>query len=323
VRPNPGRLLPRRGCSFGVYSIPLLYESSVSTLLGFIGQARRVTHPPSILGPHVCIPSELELRWEVELLVTDQPVTSGDVISFELETADLWLSRLIESAEIFSALLREVSREIMPAAGVRWIVESISMASPVSLAVRPTVVDSDLPTDALNNLAETVIGGLELVQSSAQRPMGFSDTALKQAKLLARQAAADRTHVRFASRGRKRPRIFEVTAQFISHVDEILGQTLSAVGTVEGRLEAFNVHGGNRYFNVYDALTDARIRCEFGYRIPVRAIGAAAEQRVAVQGEIFYRESGDIERVRAQSLEVFPEEEDLPSADAAKGILAR
>jgi len=72
---------------------------------------------------------------------------------------------------------------------------------------------------------------------------------------------------------------------------------------------------------VYDALTGERIRCDFAHRIEVSDIGAAAERRVAVHGEIEYRQSGEIVRVIATMLDVFPEEEDLPSPDAVRGIL--
>lgn len=82
-----------------------------------------------------------------------------------------------------------------------------------------------------------------------------------------------------------------MTLQFVANVNVILGEVLYTIGTIEGRLEAFNVHGTVRYFAVYDDLTDTRIRCE-----------------------IFYRNSGDIERIKASSLDVFPDEEDLPTA---------
>lgn len=113
-----------------------------------------------------------------------------------------------------------------------------------------------------------------------------------------------------------------VTSKLIANVDSILGTTISSIGTIEGTLEAFSVHGAARYFNVYDALTGERIRCDCGHRIEMAQIGGAAERRVAVHGEIKYRKTGEIVNVLAQSMEMFPTEDELPLADAVRGILA-
>jgi hypothetical protein len=258
--------------------------------------------------------------------VADESVTSGEAMSIEIDAPDLSLSLLIETTEMFSVLLREVSHEMLPDAPVRWLVERISMSSPLQLAVRPAASRRVVSPKTLNSLTETIFGGLETVQASPKRPPHFNDIALERAKSLAGTAAQGR-HVRF---GRKRGRgshqrlvEVEVTSQFVANVDLILGDTISAIGTIEGRLEAFNMHGDRRYFIVYDDLTGARIQCDFGTRISVREIGEAAHRRVAVHGEIVYRHSGVIVRVKAQSLDVFPDETELPTADDVRGILNR
>jgi hypothetical protein len=111
--------------------------------------------------------------------------------------------------------------------------------------------------------------------------------------------------------------------RLVAHVDSVLGNIVSAIGSVEGRLEGLNVHGSNRYFNVYDDLTGERVQCQFGHRIDVAKIGGAVERRVSVSGEIRYRETGEIVNVIAHSLDVFPQESDLPSADDVYGIIGR
>ena len=113
----------------------------------------------------------------------------------------------------------------------------------------------------------------------------------------------------------------QMTADLSTHVEVILGNTVTSIGTVEGRLEGVNVHGGSRYFAVYDDLTGERIQCHFGHRISAHDIGLAVEKRVAVQGEIRYRENGEIVSVNALSLSSFPPEHELPTADDVLGIL--
>ena len=95
------------------------------------------------------------------------------------------------------------------------------------------------------------------------------------------------------------------------------------MGTVEGTLEVFNVHGARRQFVIYDELTGQRIECHFGHRIALDQITAGAERRVAVTGEIRSRESGEIVSVIATDIEVFPPDDELPNAADVLGILAR
>jgi hypothetical protein len=111
-------------------------------------------------------------------------------------------------------------------------------------------------------------------------------------------------------------------AQFLANIEQMLGGIVRAIGTIEGRLEAVNVHGGVRHFYVYDSLTGERVMCDFGHRVASEQVGHALEHRVAVHGEITYRESGSVVRMSAQSLELFPPEEELPSSDDVRGILA-
>jgi hypothetical protein len=96
---------------------------------------------------------------------------------------------------------------------------------------------------------------------------------------------------------------------------------LTSIGTVEGYLEGLNIHGASRYFSVYDDLTGERIQCHFPHRIKPDDIGLAIDKRVAVQGEIRYRETGEIVSVNAFSLDVFPSEDKLSTADEVLGIL--
>lgn len=250
---------------------------------------------------------------------TAEPQPRKALVSFELETDELALGRLIDTAEDFFTLVREVATAVIPSGDVHWVVDALSMASPVHLAVRPVSDRPDVTPKALSDLADTIVSGIAAVQGAPQRPAHFSDRALERARRLATETTSKSTRLRFRSPARQRP--ITLTPQLVANVDSILGQTVSAIGTVEGRLEAFNVHGTNRYFNVYDALTGERVRCDFAHRIEVTEIGAAAERRVAVHGQIEYRQSGEIVRVTAQSLELFPEEEELPPPEAARGVL--
>lgn len=235
---------------------------------------------------------------------------------FELDHPQLTFPQFIEAADDFLTVLREVATDFFGVGGIRWIVEDVRRSSPVYLSVRPVSARNSIRERQLASLSRVISEGFALVQSRPERPAHFSDLALEKARDLARKVGTDLSLVRVgALEGGT-----SVTAQLIANIDAILGEEVYAVGTVDGRLLGLNVHG-QRYFNVYDALTSERVRCYFGHRISVEDIGQAVERRVAVHGQIQYRPTGQIVSMLADRLDMFPRESELPTADDVRGIL--
>ena len=235
----------------------------------------------------------------------------GDAVSFTLDVAEVTLRRLGELAADLQGLLREIQTGYLPGGHVRWRVERITFASPLTLESRPISVD--VPVTGLRDLSRVVSNGLKQLQQEPTRPAFFTDTALERARDV-------------VTRVRRNDGLLSIDStaldeHVVANVNDVLGTIITVIGSVEGRLEALNVHGTNRFFNVYDSLHGARIRCDFGHRIRADKVGAAAEHRVIVHGEVKYREDGEIVSVVARSLEVLPEEGSLPSADDVLGIL--
>jgi len=240
------------------------------------------------------------------------PVT-GEVVTFTLEADEMTLARLGSLAEDLHGLLREIQSNFLPSGRVRWRVERISMSSPLRLESRPVSDDTDVTVSGLRDLSGIVSNGLKQIQQQAVRPPYFTDAALEKARDVV-------TMIR-KTEGLLSVDSTQLDEHVVANVNEVLGAIVTAIGSVEGYMEAFNVHGSNRYFYVYDILTGTRIRCDFGHRIAAAEVGATAEKRVVVHGEIRYREDGQLIKVMAHSIEVKPDDEDLPSANDVLGIL--
>lgn len=103
-------------------------------------------------------------------------------------------------------------------------------------------------------------------------------------------------------------------------VDRLTQEAPPRKGTIEGRLEAVDVHGRNK-FSVWDRLTGDRVECIAGENISVDDLGEALGKRVAVRGRIRSTLAGTKRKIDVQEIRVFPAEEDLPSADDVRGIL--
>jgi hypothetical protein len=248
--------------------------------------------------------------------MTDTGAPQPEPLGLEMDHPQLAFSRFIDAAKTFLDFLGEVSKDVAGPGGVRWVLEDASRASPVRLLVRPIAARDDVRQRDLVDLSRSISEGLAALRIRAERPPHFTDRALEKAEELARKVGPDLILVRIGDQTRRT----EMTAQLVANIETVLGDVVTSLGTVEGRLEAVNVHN-SRYFNVYEDLTGRRIRCDFGHRIDTHQIAVAVERRVAVFGEIRYDSNGEIEGMTAESLEVFPAAPDLPTAEDVFGIL--
>jgi len=241
-----------------------------------------------------------------------------EVLRLDLGVDGVSLGRLIDAQTEFLGILREVATSVVgdPAA-IQWAVDDIQ-ANSLDLFVRPIPLRESVPKAVLAETVQAVAKGISSLERRASRPRHFSNAALRHADALAklRDRGLTKIHVRTAETETA------LTPRTVANVAEIVSRTIDAVGSVEGRLEAMNVHGRERVFFVWDPLTGGKVRCEFGQRIPPDEVGAAVTRRVAVTGVIRYDETGAIRELRADRLTILEPPEGLPSADDVAGILA-
>jgi hypothetical protein len=204
----------------------------------------------------------------------------------------------------------------MPTVDVRWLVDAVSMASPLALVV--TGVGEQLD-EASQELARVAVGSIRSLERGPQRPVGLNDRAIERARDLANLVRHADSHLQMSTADIAT----DITLHLVANADEVLATHVVSFGTIEGRLEGLNLHGDRRRFFVYEVLTDQRIACDFGHRISVQQIGQALERRVAVEGAIHFRANGQIDHLAADALHVLPGKEQLPSAGDVYGILTR
>jgi hypothetical protein len=251
-------------------------------------------------------------------------MADGPLLHLEIDPDEITLGQLIKLEGITSKLIREVGAEVAqtPRDAIKWIVASVRSGSPIIYALRPTAEPEEVPPRVLARAVDAITDGIAaLAGDTAARPDFFTDEALERARDLGREIGERVRGIKIyngavdAGRG-------ELTKRTVANVEAILAEDeYEALGTVEGRLEAINVHA-RRYFNVYEDLSGARIECQFGSEIPAEEIGAAIGKRVSVYGTLVTRESGRVARVRVEELDVFPDPEHLPSIDDIEGIAA-
>lgn len=161
--------------------------------------------------------------------------------------------------------------------------------------------------------------GVDLLEKRAERPLYWSDVALKRAKELAdlvdpTAKGVEQIMIR-ADRTSKR-----VTRRTSAHVEALIGTEVKALGTIEGRLRTVT-EGGGLHIVVQDALTLNNIRCYIKDEQTEELLGAF-RRRVAVYGEVRYRKDGQPLSIDVQEFRILKEQHELPKAKDVRGILS-
>lgn len=236
-------------------------------------------------------------------------------LSFDVDEVPFRL--LLKAGQAFSNLLREVARAYIGTARdpAQWLVHV--EAGSVVLPLRGEASGDLASNSQVYEVGVFVAQGLALIEGDAVRPDHFTDRALEQARELAKLASGGDLSIEVRGGGVRS----SLTSRLIVNVDTILGHEESSTGTIEGALEAFNVHGKNKRFNVYDSLTGRSVECKFTDDVTVDDLRPAIGRRVAVRGLVRARPDGRPVSVDARELEVFPPEHELPTPDEVFGLL--
>ena len=92
-------------------------------------------------------------------------------------------------------------------------------------------------------------------------------------------------------------------------------------GTIEGRLEAIIDQSGALRIRVKDFLYPRTINCVVPERLIDKVLGNF-RRRVEIEGRIHYRRDGTPINIEVQVIEELPEDDELPTADDVRGIMA-
>ncbi len=246
-------------------------------------------------------------------------VEQPDILTLEFDAEELLITDLAELTNDLMSVVRNFSSPHIPKAyRVRWVVQGVSKASPLRINLAPAATYRNRPIMGrpIEELPYRLLVGIHQLLDDARRPPEFTDDILKHLKRLVERTKKSSGKMRLLAGSDA----IDITSEISAHVDAILEEAYRAFGTVEGTLDAINVHGSKWMFAVYDDLTGRRMNCSFGEAVPLVEVTSAITRRVAVQGEISYRNDGEITNIHADHLSVFPSDDELPTAQDVLGI---
>jgi len=213
--------------------------------------------------------------------------------------------------EQLTVLLNEVSSKVSEPkpSHISWGLSELSLNSPAKIGVECVGEEVE---EMARRTAIAVIGGLDRLQREQVRPEYFNDNALESAQRLARLTIDNLARVNIYS-DIPDQQVY-LSEQISVNVTGIL-ESLDYDGSVDGKLELISGREGNPlYFRVQDRINNVSVRCDISDELVETAL-QSFRKRVIVYGVIKSDNNGIPRRIRASSIEIIPEEGQLPQAE--------
>ncbi len=223
------------------------------------------------------------------------------------------LASFLKAANALEGILRELDASLCAEgqAKIKWVISNLRMSSP-AVDVMGTVAEGQ--ADHTPHLIGACVDGLAQIDDQVVRPPHFTDKALEDAKDLVAILAADVEKI-IVDGPQKR---ITVTQHVAANVDDILGTTYEAPSEVEGRLDSISIHD-RRIFAVWEPIRNWRIECRFRENM-LEEVREALGKRVSVKGSVRFDARDKPLAVQAESIYVFPDEDELPSTKDIVGL---
>lgn len=226
------------------------------------------------------------------------------------------LEQFASAVAAFSDLIHSVSRAIPDGEQLKWRTE----VKAGSAQVNAIPMGTGSATGEIEQAATQAIShGVAVIEEEEGIPEYFREHDLESIRKIARLAVQDGDEITHITLGHD-DQFSSLGSHIIDAVSALIGQPKTVdYGSIEGKLQMVSTRGGYRC-SLYERVRDARVSCDFPQAMLGDVLGAI-DQRVLVYGRIEYSLDGSPEHVRAESIEQFPAQDTLPSAEYVRGIL--
>jgi hypothetical protein len=195
----------------------------------------------------------------------------------------------------------------------RYEIADLSTNSP------PRIVLDPRPLDRKTDRREAVVGGFLAGLQSVGRgaaPEYYDRPMLEKVREIASGVSRRRirTEIGYQSASAEINHIFE------RRILSILDQSEKSFGSIEGRMEALNLHAGSNLCAIYPIAGAKKITCHFPEHLR-DDIKAGIDKSVLVTGTLSYAFKDRFPRhIEARNVQIVDEQQGFPSLDELRGI---
>jgi hypothetical protein len=265
---------------------------------------------------------------ELAKMYSSSNVPSRIVLRLEGASEDgghLRLSDLIEQLELLKNALAETERLITGEDKERYVyyrVVDLSHNSPARIVIEPAIKKQINP-----QIPQATIGAFfyNLDQIKEKKiPEGVDWRALEAYRdlsaLLAKNSVTQ-VVIEGLTDEKAIDKTIDITAQFKTLVDELIGEDEIIKGSLIGSVEWLNIHDPKKNtFHIYPMIGAKKIVCRFPKKLKLQVIGAI-DKRVEVYGDLRYKKTDNFPyAMNVEEIILLPSDEDLPTLTSLRGI---
>jgi hypothetical protein len=198
------------------------------------------------------------------------------------------------------ALLREFDSAISGRSRgmLHWYIANLHSNGSLLVRFQPRVNPNIKLRQRISGLESRVTGsfitGFDDLENKCETPPYLSEFGLQRAESLA--SAIGRAGGPSAFRFTSSAMAVEVTSKTSENISKLLPIRRKAIGSVDGNLEAINIHKRPRFL-VYHAITKKAVTCEFDEGEDMERVKEYLGRRVTVFGTLHKNVNGDTIRV--------------------------
>lgn len=235
-----------------------------------------------------------------------------DELSLVIDSNRVPVSQLMQAADSFVSIVRRVSSEATGAAKIELYAQFMSGSQVLALSPGP---QADI--DAVRTSFGVILSGLRDLGNpgTTEMPRGFDESSLADARRLAALAARGLGPVSIVRAGVAA----NLNTSTIGVIDRLRSFGYQMEGSVEGRLDAVNIHDELRC-TIYREFDGKGIRAEFEEQL-FDSIRSHLGQRISAMGTVYYDLAHRIKRIKVSNVRRLHEDTEVPSIRQVAGIL--
>ena len=221
----------------------------------------------------------------------------------------------LKAVNAFFDLIREIDASMSNSSRglIAWNIRELRKNSPAIWAVDGVVRKKGVQSEYPAMVQSAVVGGIEVLGTQPDIPPYFTFDALRELRVVGRQHSRVQELVVYTE--------FHsglLNKALLANVEAILGDSTVTLGSLEGRLQAINVHTVP-VFRIYNPQFPKGVSCRFTKTKLDHAI-SGLDRDVLVWGKIHRNRKGIAQQVVAEDFEILSPEP-IPSISEMSGLV--
>lgn len=207
---------------------------------------------------------------------------------------------------------RKVSGKKRGSAYYRVIELDCSSSATIVIEAQPYIKNIDNREEVEKRFFE----GMRQIKETGTAPENLDRATLEQLKGLASQVGKTVASTTISNG----EHTIELTEGLKAKIDVLLAEVDITEGSIEGVLEAINIHEEANVFRIYPIVGPKKVSCHFPNRLREDAIGAI-DKFVSIEGTLKYAKNAPFpHEIKVSKIEAYPPEDELPSLEDLRGI---